>query len=598
MTVPPAFAEQTAPVHITPDQESYHLEGRFDFLTDTSGNMTLKDILQPDAQARFVHSSENPLNLGVTDKPCWIRLSLDNTGGNALPLVLELGTATINTATLFIPSKDGFLKKTTGDALPIEQRDFFHRHPNFAFTIGPDTQKTLYLRLQTNAILETSMTLHTREHFTKRLPVEYLLLGMFYAAFAVAVAYNLFLYISLRDASHLLYVLYATSFCILWLYLDGLWHQFSLPTQPVPPLTAIRLANASTCLLMVLFTAWFFNCRKHTPRLFTFLMILAAWCAINMVMVCILPLADYKTPVRLAWLAAIPAVLFTGALFMRRGFLRARYFLAAWLLVLAGAAVFMLDMYLNLMPGTLLTRSVWRIASVLEIILLSLALADRINELNRQKNHAQERALQAERLLKEQLEDVVAQRTRELEHRSQELEKANLNLEKMLQVDGLTGLFNRTYFDTSLDKEWRRMLRSQDTLCLIMADVDHFKQYNDNYGHLAGDTCLQSVARSLKSGVHRSSDVCARFGGEEFALILPSTDTDGGKVIAELIRLHIMNKHIPHTTEYGVVTVSFGVAAVVPTYDSSAQDLLKMADRALYESKKKGRNRVTVAEGK
>ena len=131
-------------------------------------------------------------------------------------------------------------------------------------------------------------------------------------------------------------------------------------------------------------------------------------------MVSIFPLAEYKAPVRIAWLLAIPAIIFTAALFFKRGFKRARYFLVAWLFVLAGAAVFFLEMYLGVFANSFLTRYSWRIASVFEIILLSLALADRINELNEQKEEALDLALAAETRLKEGLEEQVDMRTSEL----------------------------------------------------------------------------------------------------------------------------------------------------------------------------------------
>jgi diguanylate cyclase (GGDEF)-like protein len=313
-------------------------------------------------------------------------------------------------------------------------------------------------------------------------------------------------------------------------------------------------------------------------------------------MIFILPLAEYKLPVRLAWLFAIPAVLATAIVFWRKKFKRARYFLLAWIFVLLGASVFMLDMYLGMIPSSVFTRSAWRIASVVEIILLSLALADRINALNEQRQDAQNRLLETERRLTKGLEREVALRTSTLEERTRELQKANVMLEELSRVDSLTGLYNRRFFDEVMEREWMRMLRRQSPLCLIMGDIDHFKLYNDSYGHQAGDACLKEIAGSILSRLRRSSDICVRYGGEEFVIVLVETDTESGFRMAEQIRKDVEEKRIPHVSAEKRVTMSLGVAAVIPTTDRLPRDLIAMVDEALYTSKKEGRNRVSAAK--
>ncbi len=569
-------------------QALYPLEAHYSLFVDRSGSQTVNDVSGQVMDNRFIPSSGRALNLGVTKSTAWVRFTLRNNDDVKRIMVLKLGTSTIDHAVLHSPLKGGTFSARQGGQLQDSRgRDYYYRLPCFTIDIAPHQEKTLYLEMKTSAILETSLTLESRESFVKGLPEEYMLLGFFYAAFLVAIAYNLFLYVSLRDLSRLLYVLYASVFCIMWFYLDGLWHQFGFPTGVVDILTGTRMANAGTLMFMVLFACSFFDCRRRTPKLNKVLMTIAGVSAVNVVMVNFLPLAQYKAPLRLAWLVSIPTVMFTGVYFWRRGLLRARYFVVAWIMVLVGAALFMGHMYLNLFPESFAVRYSWRIASVMEIILLSLALADRINELAREKELAQTRALEAEHKLTLGLESQVAERTREL------LE-ANSKLERMSNVDDLTGLFNRRYFDYSLKKEWSLMKRTGNHLCLVMVDVDYFKEYNDSNGHQAGDRCLQSVGESLSSCAGRASDICARYGGEEFALILPATDESGGRMIAEAVRMHIANKEIPHSGERGVVTASFGVASVVPGDDTSPEMLLKQADAALYQSKSDGRNRVTV----
>lgn len=182
----------------------------------------------------------------------------------------------------------------------------------------------------------------------------------------------------------------------------------------------------------------------------------------------------------------------------------------------------------------------------------------------------------------------------QLQQQKELIEQANRQLEKLSLRDALTGLPNRRNLDLHLDKIWRQSIREQSSLSLIMADIDYFKNFNDNYGHQAGDTCLQQVADILRVFYHRPHDLFARYGGEEFVGILPNTDHTGASFVAETMRNEIQNSRILHgfSPIAPHLTLSLGVATVFPTRDSSAETLLKAADNLLYQAKDKGRNRV------
>ena len=165
-------------------------------------------------------------------------------------------------------------------------------------------------------------------------------------------------------------------------------------------------------------------------------------------------------------------------------------------------------------------------------------------------------------------------------------------------TDSLTGLFNRGYFDKTLGKEFSRLSRSGTMLSLIMLDIDHFKKFNDSYGHLSGDNCLQLIAKLLKDIVSREPDTVARFGGEEFIVILPGTDEHGAKILAERIRKGVEDLNIPHIASetYKYVTVSVGIITIFPNDLVSQDRALKLVDDALYLAKEQGRNRFVIAE--
>jgi diguanylate cyclase (GGDEF)-like protein len=191
------------------------------------------------------------------------------------------------------------------------------------------------------------------------------------------------------------------------------------------------------------------------------------------------------------------------------------------------------------------------------------------------------------------LRDQAEARSRSLQ---KELERSNQALRDMAMKDGLTGLSNRRELDTQLDAELARASRAAASLALVMFDVDHFKRYNDHYGHAAGDACLRAVARAIDASGRRPGDTAARFGGEEFAILLPDTDLAGARAVAIAVCEAISSLQLAHAdSEVGVVTVSAGIAALRPGPASTAGDLIEAADRGLYLAKAAGRNRVGSA---
>ena len=189
-------------------------------------------------------------------------------------------------------------------------------------------------------------------------------------------------------------------------------------------------------------------------------------------------------------------------------------------------------------------------------------------------------------------EKLTAQNA-ELEAMNGELEALNEELHRLTLVDGLTGIANRRYFDESLEREWRLGLRQQKSLSLIMADIDFFKLYNDTYGHQSGDDCLKDVAGVLDKSIKRVTDLAARYGGEEFTVVLPDTDLTGAMVVAEKIRKRVEDLQIANIEAPSrCVTISLGVASMLPSLGVSPSSLIALADKAMYQAKNFGRNRV------
>ena len=195
--------------------------------------------------------------------------------------------------------------------------------------------------------------------------------------------------------------------------------------------------------------------------------------------------------------------------------------------------------------------------------------------------------------LAEALDDMAGK----LAAREEDLRIANQHLDELASLDGLSGLANRRGFDRELEREWQRAAERGEPLALMMIDIDHFKLFNDRYGHVAGDTCLRAVAETLSLVTVESAVIVARYGGEEFALLLPGLDITRVQTLAEEARRTVEDLQITHAeSEGGIVTVSIGVESVIPKPGQSSADLVEAADRALYDAKRRGRNMVVPYE--
>ncbi|WP_342430039.1 diguanylate cyclase [Neobacillus sp. FSL H8-0543] len=180
----------------------------------------------------------------------------------------------------------------------------------------------------------------------------------------------------------------------------------------------------------------------------------------------------------------------------------------------------------------------------------------------------------------------------------EKLQKANELLNRLSYMDGLTGAGNRRYFDVTLNKEWEKLSSAKSPLTLLMFDIDYFKKFNDTYGHLAGDHCLKAIADAIKNLKSTGTNFkFCRYGGEEFAIILPSTDINEGKNFAGRIQETIHSLEIPHIGSEisNTVTISIGIATIVPNTEINSKKLIQLADMALYASKKNGRNRISIS---
>ena len=234
--------------------------------------------------------------------------------------------------------------------------------------------------------------------------------------------------------------------------------------------------------------------------------------------------------------------------------------------------------------------------SVLALLLAALALSRLVYRRLRRRAEELERRLAEKTVELGQTVEALRLAKLQLEERNRQLAASNARLLSLSLSDPLTGLANRRHFEERLAEEWVRATRASMPVAMILFDLDLFKRLNDTCGHQYGDECLRRLADFVDSSIRRGGDMAARFGGEEFAVVLPSTPLDGALRVAEALREGIVALALPHSASpFGRVTASFGVASVVPAPDSSSDALVGAADAAMYEAKAAGRNRVCSA---
>ncbi len=279
------------------------------------------------------------------------------------------------------------------------------------------------------------------------------------------------------------------------------------------------------------------------------------------------------------------------------GYKPARYFVIAWTAFLGAISFYALSKF-GLFNRNSFSEYAVQVGAVAEAVLFAFALADRMNTQRKSFERAQAKALDLQKAANERLEVSVAKRTKELQIAMRGLEEANVRLQSLSMHDGLTGIRNRRYFDDKLEQEWQRCSRNDESIALLLIDIDYFKAFNDEHGHLIGDECLKAVANVIESTLTRPSDSAARFGGEEFVVILPETDAEGALHVAENIREAVQCHGVLVDQAILKVTVSIGAAAMIPDKDKPPQEIIAIADQSLYLAKSAGRNCTRVPGSK
>ena len=569
-------------------QEPVALRPHFAVLEDPTATLTLAEV-QSEASANRFQASEvtvRPLNFGITTSAHWLRLELANRSGASVESMLEIFYPRLAEVDFYRVAKGEVLQSVkTGYARPFADRAYEHRFFQFPFITDAGAQQTLYIRVKSPTSLEVPAQLWSRSAFHRYEIIDHMTQAAYFGMFVAMALFNMLLWVSLRERNYLYYVLFISSLAMALASSTGIGIQYVWGDAPAWTTISFAVSGHLALVWLMSFMRRLLGTAAFMPR---WDVALRAGIAINAVLAfttCLLYVSKLSASVIGVTSVMLLVCASVGAF---RGQRSAILFTAAFVVLLLGSVASMLRM-LGVLPANILTISGIQIGSAFEMILLSFTLADRFHLLRAEKEKAQQHLVETLQNSEHVLETRVAERTAEMQ-------VLNARLEALSATDALTGIANRRRFDEVLQTEWIRAARVQQPLALAMVDVDHFKPYNDHYGHPAGDETLRQVASTLAATVCRTGDLVARYGGEEFAFIAPLTDSESAVAMAQKVCEAIQSLNLSHSqSPLGYITVSVGVAVVVPHEDDSPQDLIARADWALYQAKNQGRNRVVLA---
>lgn len=558
----------------------------FDWLEAPADELALEDVRTLAPTAWQTSGANEVFNRGFSDGSFWLKVDIPPEPANR---VMEIGYPLLDEVSVFwIVNGELIQTHHTGDTLPFSSRPIHHR--NFVFLVPSNTEPvTAFVRVKTLGSVQIPLKVTPSAEFLANEQLSYGWQTVFLGIILAMALYNLFLFVIVRHSTYLWYVLTVVSTGLVQLNFNGLLFQWLWPNAPginqyfTIPAICFALFSAT------IFAIRFLNIRSYSLRSYRFLQwVLAAIFACFIFSL----FGSYQTGIVLvSGMAALvtPAAWFIGFLVWRKGQVLGGFYVLAWTPLLIGHLILAVSK-LGIMPRSFLTEFMPQIGVALEVVLLSFALAYRINLERRKRHEAQEQALAIQQQANLTLEMRVQERT-------DELERANQQLKAISLTDGLTHVANRRRFDEKLQDEWSRAQRHGHPLSLLMLDIDHFKRVNDELGHLVGDDCLTEVAALCAAEVQRSGDLLARYGGEEFSILLPATPEEGAVRVAERVRQAVARSPVYSGERVAPVslTISVGVACVVPDPNMEPQELIRQADEALYAAKESGRNRVMVA---
>lgn len=574
------------------DESSYALSRHFSSLQNAGPSLTLAQVLMQRDQFNAPEpQSVSATNFGLTQDEVWLRLSFKT--ARILPerWLLEIGHASLDSIDLYIAEQNAeYHHEHAGDLLSFSAKTLKHRHHLFELSLKPDTEYSLYLRVTSQGTLSVPVTLWQPDALWASDQLSYSFLSLYYGLALGLLIYNLFLYFSLREKLYLIYVPFVAFLAFGQAGLAGLVGQFIWPDNALlthlSPTASVSLAG----LFGAIFVQRFLAGTPRSIKMQWVMPLIGVVYALTFLCTVFVSYFIAAVVVNLTSLVFAFTALIMGGVSLYRRHPGARFFVLAWISLLLSILVMALH-NLGTLPSNAFTANALLFGSAAEMLLLSLALADRINSIQHAQDQAQQEALAVNREMlaalrdnEHLLESRVAERTLALEAANVQLQLSKQLLEQQANHDALTGLANRKLLNDRLEGALLRAKRNNSSFALIMIDLDWFKAINDQHGHQAGDRVLIEVAARLKASL-REVDTVARVGGDEFVLVIESVSNHAALSVIRHKLSHAVLQPIHLKDD---IWVSIGMSIGVAMYPEDAQDielLVSVADRAMYSAK-------------
>ena len=586
-----AAAAQTSFV-VTDETTRYDVTPIAEYIEDPTLAMDLHEAMAPENEGRYRIAHRNgDINFGFSSSAYWLRFKVQPDANAPRDWLLEIPYPPLDRAEIYIPDEWGnYGLLVLGDRQSFDTRPFPNRNLVAPLQLQPQVPQIIYMRVTSVGPIHVPMTLWQPTAYLEADETTLSLLVLYMGMLLALTLYNLMLYFSIKQRAYLAYAGFGAAMCFAQASYSGLAFQYFWPTWPTWAHHSVLVSFSLVGMLGCAFTRTFFNLpitlpkrkRRNTILLIGFLLSIAS------------NLISYKLSGHItAVLCIIGGVemITLGIIALREDLAGARYFLTAWSLLAVGIIVFSMQV-LGVIPANMATAHALQFGSGAEMLLLALALADRINTMRREKETAQSQALRAQRELviamqehELDLESRIEQRTLELELANRQLRENEKHLQEMVHHDPLTGLANRVLLYDRIQHGLVKNRRDGGLLAVLLIDLDRFKPINDRYGHAVGDQLLIAIAQRFTASV-RESDTVARLGGDEFVVLLerlPNEETLK-RIIRKLEDEAVRPFEIQGFNLYVSASIGF---ALYPDHGSDAQSLLAHADAAMYAVKPK-----------
>ncbi len=591
-----SFSVQAIPnATINSGANSLNLGPSVEYYVDVSRSMKVAEIRKLD-NALWQKSSNTNIGFGFTDAVYWFRVRVINNSVDS-EFLLHAGHPKFNYVDTYQYMGEKVIHHKVGVGVPKSEKQINHREHLAPFEIRPGGEAIFLIRAETTGTFLLPLRLWLTIPFFENAAFKNLWSGVLLGSWLLVMVFLVIVFSAYKHISVISFLSFTFFFGIYQFSAIGLGRQFW--GQSIAHYDAIFvLSIGAATISMYPFLSNLLKLRQTSHTSEMALRITAI--AIFTLMVAYL-FIDYAMVI--PYLASLTIVMATlivtvGGYAAIQGIRLALYSTVACAILSAGVIIQAL-ISLQLIQSTLVTDQVGAISFIIMIITISFVMSA---ELRRQRQMQGEHILDKYRIERKQqiaqtkdLEERVHERTLELETALQELSSAHETLKELNTVDVMTGIKNRSYFDATFEQEWRRAIRQQYPLSLMLLDIDHFKNVNDTHGHLIGDECLRAIVLVIRSVLRRPADVLARYGGEEFVILLPYVEIDNALFLAEQIRAKIELSDLKMDSVVLKATVSVGVGSKPPTEGEDRKDFIAAVDAALYRAKGAGRNNVQSA---